>query len=211
MYTPRHFEETRIEVLHELMRGHPLGTLVAMTPRGLEASHIPFEIDPKPEPYGTLRCHLARANTLWRDLSAQTPVMVIFQGADGYISPSWYAAKREHGKVVPTWDYAVVHAHGVPTVIHDAAWLRKLVEGLTHRHEAGRADPWQVSDAPADYIEKLLGAIVGVEIPITRVVGQWKLSQNRSLADRQGVVAGLGQETSAGSADIADVVRATLK
>jgi transcriptional regulator len=210
MYVPRHFEETRVEVLHELIRRRPLGTLVAITPDGLDASHVPFEIDPQPQPFGTLRCHLARANPLWRHLAADGQCMVVFQGEESYISPSWYVAKQEHGKVVPTWDYVTVHAHGAANVTHDAQWLRRLVADLTNRHEQGRADPWQVSDAPADYVEKLLGAIVGVEIPVSRLIGKWKLSQNRSAADRQGVIAGLREQGSDVDAGMASLIDSTL-
>ncbi|HKU17483.1 MAG TPA: FMN-binding negative transcriptional regulator [Steroidobacteraceae bacterium] len=207
MYVPRHFAENRVEVLHDLIRRHPLGVLVAATPDGPEASHVPFEIDPQPQPFGTLRCHLARANPLWEQIAADEPVLVVFQGEHGYVSPGWYPAKQEHGKVVPTWNYVAVHAYGNARVVHDAAWLRRMVEDLTNRHEQGRADPWHVNDAPADYIEKMLGAIVGVEIPLARLIGKWKLSQNRSSADRHGVVAGLGRD---GSAAHAALVKTTL-
>jgi transcriptional regulator len=210
MYLPKHFEESRPQVLHELIRRHPLGVLVAMTPAGLDASHVPFETDPEPAPCGVLRCHVARANALWRHLSADAEVLAIFQGAESYISPAWYPAKEEHGKVVPTWNYVTVHAYGGPTVIHDRAWLRTLVESLTNRHEAGRADPWRVSDAPVEYIEKMLNAIVGIEIPITRLSGKWKISQNRSVADRQGVIDGLAQNPAASYAEMAALIRETL-
>jgi transcriptional regulator len=206
MYVPKHFEETRVEVLHELMRQHPLGTLVAMTAQGLDASHIPFEIDPEPAPFGTLRGHVAKANPLWQTLCNAPATLVVFQGSDAYVSPSWYAAKQDHGKVVPTWNYAVVHAHGQARIVHDAAWLRTLVTALTDRHEDGRADRWRVTDAPADYVEKMLAAIVGVEIPIARLTGKWKVSQNRSAADRRGVVAGLESER-----PLADTVAALIK
>jgi transcriptional regulator len=210
MYVPRPFAETRVEVLHALIRRHPLGALVVATAEGPDASHLPFEIDPDPAPFGTLRCHLARANPLWQQIVADQPVLVMFQGEQGYVSPSWYAAKQEHGKVVPTWDYIAVHAYGPAKVVHDAAWLRRMVEDLTNRHEHGRAQPWRVSDAPAEYVEKLLGAIVGVEIPLTRLIGKWKLSQNRSVADRQGVVAGLESDGSAAQADVAAVIKTTF-
>ena len=210
MYVPRHFAETRVEVLHELIRRQPLGTLVVAAPDGLEASDVPFEIDPEPAPFGTLRCHVARANPIWQQIDPNKPVLVVFQGEQGYVSPSWYAAKQENGKVVPTWNYAAVHAYGLAKAVQDAAWLRRMVEDLTNRHEQGRADPWHVSDAPADYVEKLLGAIVGVEIPVTRMLGKWKFSQNRSTADRQGVIAGLERDGTAAQADVAEVVRTTL-
>jgi transcriptional regulator len=211
MYVPKHFEETRVEVLHALIRRHPLGTLVAVTPQGLDASHIPFEIDPDPAPYGTLRGHVAKANPLWQSLAAAPETLVVFQGSDAYVSPSWYVAKQEHGKVVPTWNYAVavVHAHGTARVVHDAAWLRTLVTALTDHHEEDRADRWRVTDAPAEYVEKMLAAIVGIEIPIARLQGKWKLSQNRSPADRRGVGAGL--ESEGRSADtVAALIREKL-
>ncbi len=210
MYLPKHFEESRPQVLHELIRRHPLGVLVAMTPEGLDASHVPFETDPEPAPCGVLRCHVARANTLWRHLSADAEVLAIFQGAESYISPAWYPAKEEHGKVVPTWNYVTVHAYGKPTVIHDRSWLRTLVEALTNRHEAGRPDPWRVSDAPVEYIDKMLNAIVGIEMPITRISGKWKISQNRSAADRRGVIEGLAETTASSDAGMAALIRQTL-
>ena len=197
-------------MLHELIRRHPLGVLVAMTPEGLDASHVPFETDLEPTPGGVLRCHVARANPLWRHLSADAEVLAIFQGAESYISPAWYPAKEEHGKVVPTWNYVTVHAYGRPRVIHDRSWLRTLVESLTNRHEAGRPDPWRVSDAPVEYIDKMLNAIVGIEIPITRLSGKWKISQNRSAADRRGVIEGLGDATASSDAEMAALIRRTL-
>ncbi len=210
MYVPRHFAETRVDVLHDLIRRFPLGTLVVAGPDGLEASHIPFEIDAQPEPFGTLRCHVARANPLWQHIAADRPVLVVFQGEQGYVSPSWYASKQEGGKVVPTWNYAAVHASGTAQAVQDAAWLRRMVEDLTNRHEHGRADPWHVSDAPAEYVEKLLGAIVGIEIPVTQLIGKWKMSQNRPIADRQGVVTGLERDGTPASVDVAAIVKTSL-
>ena len=210
MYIPRHFAETRVEVLHDLIRRHPLGTLVVPTADGLEASHVPFEISPEPAPFGTLRCHVARANPIWQQIDPNRPVLVVFQGEQGYVSPNWYGTKQENGKVVPTWNYAAVHAYGVAKPVQDAVWLRRMVEDLTNRHELGRVDPWQVSDAPADYVEKLLGAIVGVEITVTRLLGKWKFSQNRSTADREGVIAGLERDGTEAQAGVAAVVKTTL-
>lgn len=206
MYVPKHFEETRVEILHELIRAHPLAALVTLTPDGLDANHIPFEIDPEPVPFGTLRGHIARANFLWRDFSREVQALAIFQGPDSYISPSWYPTKRETGSVVPTWNYAVVHAHGPLRAIEDRRWLRELVERLTNRHEAGRSDPWTVTDAPAAYIDQLLGAIVGLEIPITRLIGKWKVSQNRPAHDQDGVVEGLLREGREAATAMADLV-----
>jgi transcriptional regulator len=190
MYLPKHFEETRVEVLHGLIRAHPLGALVTLTANGLEANHIPFEIDPDPAPFGTLRGHVARANPAWRELS-RGDALIIFQGPQIYVSPSWYPSKREGGKVVPTWNYALVHVYGPLRAVDDAAWLRVFVEKLTDRHEAARPDRWHVTDAPADYVDKMVTAIVGIEISIARIVGKWKVSQNRPAADRVGVAAGL--------------------
>lgn len=189
MYLPKHFEETRVDVLHGLIRAHPLGTLVTAGAGGLEANHVPFEIDPDPAPFGTLRAHVARANPVWRDGAGDA--LVIFQGPESYVTPSWYPTKRESGKVVPTWNYVAVHAYGRLRAIDDPAWLRAFVTRLTDRHEARRAAPGKVSDAPGDYVDQLLAAIVGIELPVARLLGKWKVSQNRPAADRAGVVAGL--------------------
>lgn len=205
MYLPKHFEETRVPVLHALIRAHPLGALVTHGPSGLEANHIPFEIDPEPAPFGTLRGHVARANPVWREGTGDA--LVIFQGPQTYVSPSWYPSKQDGGKVVPTWNYAVVHAYGSLRTIDDRAWLRAFVEKLTDRHEAGRAEPWQVSDAPADYVDKLVSAIVGIEVPLARLVGKWKASQNRAAADRAGVAAGLEAEGGDAGHAMASLVR----
>lgn len=207
MYLPKHFEETRVEVLHGFIRAYPLGALVTQTPGGFEANHIPFEVDPDPKPFGSLRGHVARANPLWRQAAPTAEALVIFQGPDAYISPSWYPTKRTTGKVVPTWNYAVVHAHGVPRFIDDPAWLRAFVERLTDRHEARRREPWKVTDAPADYIDKQVGAVIGLEIPITRLIGKWKVSQNRPPKDRAGVVEGLMGDDQRCAGAMADLVR----
>jgi len=190
MYQPAHFKEERIDVLHQLIRKNPLGALVSMTADGLTANHIPFEVVESPAPFGTLHAHVARANPLWKE-AAGKDVMVIFQGADAYISPSWYPSKKDHGKVVPTWNYAVVHAHGPIKVLDDAEWLHALVCKLTNQHESKMPAPWQVTDAPADFIDTMVKAIVGIEIPLARLVGKWKVSQNRPAADRAGTIAGL--------------------
>ena len=207
MYLPTHFEETRVQVLHALIGAHPLGALVAMTGAGLDANHIPFEVDPEPSPFGTLRGHVARANPVWRGISAGAEALVIFQGPDTYISPSWYETKVETGKVVPTWNYVVVHAHGVPRFIDDRAWLRAFVTRLTERHEAGRQTPWKVTDAPAEYIDAQLGAIIGLEIPIARLVGKWKVSQNRPPRDRAGVIDGLTREAGRAAPEMAKLIQ----
>jgi transcriptional regulator len=207
MYLPQHFAETRVETLHDFMRTNPFAALVALTANGLEANHLPFELDPEPVPFGTLRGHIARGNQLWRQVSADTEALAIFQGPHTYVSPSWYPSKRESGKVVPTWNYIVVHAYGRLRFIDDKVWLHQLVNQLTTRYETGRPEPWQVSDAPEEYIDKQLGAIVGVEVQISRLSGKWKVSQNRSLADRQGVVEGLLREDTPSATAMAEVMR----
>ena len=197
MYLPSHFEETRVEVLHQLIRSHPLGALVTFGADGLNANHVPFEFDPNPAPFGTLRAHVARANPVWREFSREVEPLVIFQGPQIYITPSWYQTKKETGKVVPTFNYIVVHAYGTMRVIEDAGWLRKFVGGLTDRFEAARAQPWAVTDAPEDFVAMQLRAIIGIEISVTRFIGKWKVSQNRPAADQKGVVAGLRESDDA--------------
>jgi transcriptional regulator len=189
MYAPSHFEETRLDALHALIEAHPLGTLVTYGAAGLDADHIPFEIAaPTPDaPFGTLRAHVARANPLSRQDGAA--VMVVFQGPSSYVSPSLYLEKPVSGKVVPTYNYAVVHAHGVLRAVEDPAWTLALLERLTARHELARAAPWSVGDAPPAFVETLLNAIVGIEVPLDRLQGKWKLSQNRPPADQAAVAA----------------------
>jgi transcriptional regulator len=210
MYLPAHFEETNREVLHRLMHDHPLAMLVTHGAGGLDANHIPFELDPSAGPFGTLRGHLARGNPLWRE-AAESEVLAVFQGPQRYISPSWYPSKQEGGKVVPTWNYAVVHAHGPLRVIDDPAWLRGLLVRLTAHHEAAMPVPWQVSDAPEEFIAKQLRAIVGIEIPLSRLTGKWKTSQNRNPADRAGVADGLRRAGNAAALAMADLVDAARR
>jgi transcriptional regulator len=202
MYMPVHFEERDVAVMHRLMRAHPLAAVIAATPDGLDANHIPLLVHEGPGPFGTLHGHVARGNGLWRQGGAA--VLVIFQGPEAFISPSWYPAKQEHGKVVPTWNYAVVHAHGTLLVIDDAASLRAHVDELTRVHETGRDAPWHVTDAPAGFIDQTIKGIVGIEIRIERLIGKWKVGQNRSDADREGAAAALTRE---GSAAMARLVR----
>ena len=203
MYVPKPFAETRVDTLHELMRAHPLATLVTQTADGLDANHIPFEIVATPAPFGTLRCHITRANPLWREHKSDTEALAIFRAADAYISPNWYATKSTDGKVVPTWNYAVVHAHGTMQIIEDHDWLRELVTRLTDRHETGNA-AWKVTDAPPNFITAQLDAIIGIEIPITRLIGKYKTNQNRPAKDRISVVEGLRKE---GNEAMAEMVR----
>lgn len=194
MYQPPLFREDRLEVQHDLIRAHPLGLLISAGPGGLLANPIPFLIDPHGGECGTLRCHMARANPHWRELEAVEECLVVFQGPQDYVTPSWYATKQETGKVVPTWNYATVHAWGRPQVIADAAWLRRQIGDLTLSREGKRAQPWAVGDAPDDFIAAQIKGIIGVEIPISRIEGKWKMSQNRPAADRAGVIAGFREQ-----------------
>jgi len=206
LYLPSSFQETRVDVLHALMRAHPLATLVTLDEAGLVANHIPVQTLSSPPPYGALQGHIARANTLWRQHAPDQEALAVFQGPQVYISPSLYPSKQESGKVVPTWDYAVVHAHGTLRFIHDAAWLLALVARLTDVNEAGRRTPWKVDDAPAEYIHNQLREIVGFEFSITRLTGKWKVSQNRDAADQKGVVDGLHAAGDKESIEIANML-----
>jgi transcriptional regulator len=207
MYLPAHFEETRPEVLQELMQAHPLGLLITQGGSGLQANPIPFvfDADPAGGP-GVLRAHVARANPVWREARTDTESLVVFQGAQAYISPGWYPSKAEHGKVVPTWNYCIVQGRGALRVIDDAAWVHAFVTRLTQHHEQTQARPWAVSDAPADYIATMQRAIVGIEITLTALTGKWKTSQNRSAADREGVARGLAQRSGSDAAEMAALV-----
>jgi transcriptional regulator len=191
MYQPPHFREDRIEVQHGLIRTHPLGLLITAGPGGLQANSIPVLIYSDASERGTLRAHMARGNPQWRELAAVEECLVVFQGPQQYITPSWYPTKQESGKVVPTWNYVTVHAWGRPQVIEDTAWLRRQIEDLTNLKEGARPAPWKVDDAPEEYLASQIKGIVGVEIPIARIEGKWKVSQNRPAVDRAGVVAGL--------------------
>jgi transcriptional regulator len=206
LYLPAHFNETRPEVMHALMRAHPLCTLVTQCDSGLVANHVPVQTLDEPEPLGCIRGHIARANPLWRDYRAETQALAIFQGPQVYISPSFYPSKAETGEVVPTWNYAVVHASGTLRFIQDAGWLRDFVAGLTEAHEAPRSMPWKIGDAPVPYIDKMLSLIVGFEFSIATLSGKWKVSQNRSQADRAGVMRNLQNADDADSHAMAELL-----
>jgi transcriptional regulator len=199
MYVPAHFKETDSDRLHALMHAYPFATLVVNGEGGLTANHLPLELVD-----GKLHGHVARGNELAKLDGAE--VLVIFRGPDAYVSPNWYPSKQETHREVPTWNYAVVHVHGRLRTVTEAAWLRQLLERLTDRHEAGQPQPWQVSDAPEDHIEKNLRAIVGLEITIDRIEGKFKLNQNHPAANRAGVIAGLHQRGGRGDADLADLM-----
>ncbi len=208
MYLPPAFVPADTTPLHALMRAAPLATLVVPTAAGLQANPLPLQLREDAQGW-VLAGHVARANPVWQ-APATGEALAIFSGAQGYVSPGWYPSKAAHGKAVPTWNYATVHAHGSLRWIDDAAWLRQFLEGLTEAHEAGQAHPWRMSDAPEDFIAQMLQAIVGLELRITRLEGKFKLSQNRPAADQQGVLAGLQQQGDAGSAALAQAMQAAL-
>lgn len=205
MYVPSHFAEQDPAALREVARAHPLGALVVAGDDGLDSVHAPFLFDPEPAPLGTLRCHVARANPIWRAIGDGRDVLVLFRGPSAYVTPSWYPTKQATGKVVPTYNYVAVQAKGRARAVADAAWLLQLVSRLTETFESPRAQPWHVSDAPDDYVASMLRAIVGIEIPVASLTGTFKVSQNRNAADRAGVHAGLRER-----ADDTDTAIASL-
>ncbi|SDG30953.1 FMN-binding negative transcriptional regulator [Phytopseudomonas seleniipraecipitans] len=203
MYVPPAFRQTDLPALHREIGNCRVATLVSHGQNGLQASHLPLLLRPDEGRYGTLYGHLARANPHWQVLAEGTEALVMFNGPDAYVSPSWYPAKAEHGKVVPTWNYIAVHAYGRAEVFDDAERLRSLLAGLTERHEGPRPQPWAMDDAPQDYIAGMLRAVVGFALPIERLEGKWKLGQNRSEADRRGVHDGLANSTEPRDRDLA--------
>ena len=204
MYVPPLFKQDDIDVLHDAIRHAGLATLVTLTQDGLIASHVPMLLDTEPAPYGTLLGHLARPNPQARGPAPGVQALAIFQGPDAYITPSWYQTKRATGKVVPTWNYVAIHAYGPIEFFDDAERLRAIVTRLTDRQEGPRADPWAVTDAPADFTDAMLKGIVGFALPIVRLEGKWKMSQNRPAEDRAGVMDGLRAD---GRNDVADLIR----
>ncbi|WP_397450654.1 FMN-binding negative transcriptional regulator [Pseudomonas sp. NA-150] len=207
MYIPSAFKEEDLAILHQQIEGTRLATLVTYGERGLQANHIPLLLSPDQGPYGTLHGHLSKANPQWQELAAGAEVLVIFPGADAYVSPTFYPSKAEHGQAVPTWNYLAIHAYGVAEVFHDAHRLRNLVSALTDKHEAGQPKPWTLEDAPADYIAKMLSAIVGFTIPINRLEGKRKLTQNRSAADIAGVRDKLAASSKLNEQEVAQLMR----
>ena len=191
MYVSTHHQLTDREAIFSLMEAHPLGAWVCLGDDALAANHVPFLLDRSRGPFGTLLGHVARANRVWRELRADTASIVMFQGPQAYITPAWYPSKREHGMVVPTWNYAVAHAHGVARADKDRGWLLDMLHRLTDGQEAAQPAPWRIADAPASYIDKLLGAIVGIEIPINRLEGKLKASQDEAMPDRRSTSAAL--------------------
>ena len=200
MYIPPHFAVTEPAALHRIIREHSLGVLVTQGDGGLDADHLPFEFDSRTGPLGTLLAHVARNNTLWQRCANGSPVMVIFRGAEAFISPSWYPSKHEAHRQVPTWNYEVVHAHGLLTIRDDERFVRGLVARLTRQHEAAEPKPWKMSDSAPDFIDGMLRNIVGVEVAITSLVGKSKLSQNKDARDRLGAADALDER---GHSDLA--------
>jgi transcriptional regulator len=203
MYTPKHFDEPRVEIMHELIRARPLATVVTFDARGLIANHVPLHLSVEPAPLGTLRGHVARANKIPSDVEA----LVVFHGPDAYITPSWYATKKDTGKVVPTWNYAVVHAYGILRLIDDASWVRTQLELLTDQNEKSFSKPWAVSDAPREYTEKLIEQVVGIEIVITKLSGKWKVSQNQPPHNQASVIEGLENSGQPDAISVAKLVK----
>lgn len=212
MYMPSHFSEERIEVLHALIQAHPLAALVSLQDGELEANHIPFLISaPTAEaPHGVLRGHVARNNPVWQSAASSQDALLIFQGAQAYISPRWYEEKQRSGSVVPTYNYAVVHAHGPMRIVEDRQEFLRLLSDLSDNFERKFDQPWKVSDAPAEYVDRMMDMIVGIEIPVRRISGKWKTSQNKSTQDRVNMVDGLREKQDPASRALADVMEQQL-
>ncbi|MEH3085184.1 MAG: FMN-binding negative transcriptional regulator [Xylophilus ampelinus] len=204
MYVPPHFAEHRPEELHRILRAHPLGALVTAGEGGPEADHLPFEFDAGAGAHGVLRAHVARANGLWRRCAGGCPALAIFRGAEAYVSPNWYPSKHATHRQVPTWNYEAVHAHGILRAVDDATFVRGLLARLTRRHEAGEARPWRMGDAPPDFLDRMLAAVVGIELEITRLEGKRKLSQNKEARDG---LAAAAQLEARGGAALAEAMR----
>jgi len=204
MYTPKHFSAPNASALHALMRAYPFATLVVATATDIEINHLPLHLDAA----GVLSGHLARANPLWQAIQAEQPVMAIFHGPHAYVTPSWYATKAQTGRVVPTWNYVVVHVRGTLRLIEDAHWFRSHLAALTVQQEAAFEQPWQLEDAPAGFIDKLMQAVVGIEIDITQLTGKWKVSQNQPPENQLGVLQGLSASEVAHGNTMAEIVQA---
>jgi transcriptional regulator len=205
MFQPDHFRVDDVPEMHALMRARPFAALISSGSAGLYATHLPTVLKEE-GPWGTIECHLARANPHWKDLAAGGEALMIFQGAEGYITPNWYPTKAQTGKAVPTWNYAMVHAYGQPKVMKEKDWLLRHVTELSAQQERSEPQPWAVSDAPESYIDVMLRGIVGFRFEITRLEGKWKMSQNREMQDRLGVVEGLKARASGDDFEIAETV-----
>jgi transcriptional regulator len=211
MYVPAHFKEDRVPVLHDAITKYGFGTLVTSSEQELEASHLPLLLEPEPSPYGTILGHLARANPQWKRVKPGFEALAIFLGPNTYITPSWYPTKQQNGKVVPTWNYLAIHAYGTLNFFDDPDELRAHVSKMTDTHEAPRAEPWAVSDAPADFVKNMVGAIIGFRLVITKLEGKWKMSQNRPQQDVAGVIDGLRREDGESHELVAGIVASRAK
>ncbi|MBM4207753.1 MAG: FMN-binding negative transcriptional regulator [Gammaproteobacteria bacterium] len=211
MYVPKHFEVTDIGLMHELIRDYPLATLITLGKDGINANHIPFYLAQNPQPYGLLQGHVARSNNLLQNINDDLDYLAIFHGSNTYITPNWYATKEETGKVVPTWNYAVVHVYGRLSIIDEPSWLYNQLSTLTDHNEARFSKPWSISDAPQDFTEKLMASIVGIEMTITKLIGKWKVSQNQQERNQESVIAGLTSDNQLGAFHMADLVRNSPK
>ncbi|MEO1545006.1 MAG: FMN-binding negative transcriptional regulator [Pseudomonadota bacterium] len=206
MYQPALFREDRVDVMHQLMRAHPFGLLTSIQAGRVNADHLPMVIHEDLAEKGIIRCHVAKGNPLWLDRAGSSEVLAVFQGPQAYVTPSWYPSKKVHGKVVPTWNYAVVHARGTLEFRDDHGWLMEHLSELTARHEGRRLKPWHVSDAPKDYMTRQFKGLVGVEIQVTELEGKWKVSQNKDAGDRKGVQEGLLREPDPSAAEVSELV-----
>jgi len=205
MFLPDHFRVEDVPEMHALMRARPFAALVSAGPAGLYGTHLPTVLKDEGT-FGTIECHLSRANPHWKDLAEGGEAMMIFQGPDGYITPNWYVTKAQTGKAVPTWNYAIVHAYGRPAVMKEKDWLLRHVTELTDQQERSEAHPWKVSDAPASYVDVMLRGIVGFRFEIARLEGKWKMSQNRETQDRVAVIDGLKSRAAGDDLEIAEAV-----
>lgn len=208
MYEPSHFKVEDREALYQVIRANPLATLVTAGEGGLLANPVPFVLHAEPGGQALLRAHLARPNPQWREVAAGAEILLVFTGVERYVTPAWYASKREHGKVVPTWNYVTVQVRGPARIVEDPAWLRAHLDQLTRQQEAPRAEPWAVSDAPEPFVAAQMRGIVGIEIEIASLIGKFKLSQNRQEADKRGVFNGLSADPESESQAMASLVRA---
>jgi len=207
VYIPKANEETRLPVLHDFLRAHPFATLVTMGNAGMIATHLPLVLEDDGSEFGLLKGHISRANTQWKDINTSIDALAIFAGDHHYITPNWYPSKHQDGKQVPTWNYVVTHCYGPLKFIEDPQWLLAHLETLTTIHEASSPIPWKIADAPPEFIKALLNGIIGLELPVRKIEGKWKLSQNRSQQDRQGVVEGLTQLDTPESLAMSDLVK----
>ena len=211
MYLPPVFREDKIEVMHDLIKRQSFATLITLDGGEICANHLPFIIHPELSEHGTLRGHISKGNPLWKSLSTSDTVLAIFQGADHYISPNWYPSKQDHHKEVPTWNYAVVHAHGTLTIIEDQGWLKSHLNELTNHHERNQQEPWKVSDAPEKYVDQQINGIAGIEIVISKLEGKWKAGQNKKEKDIIGAAEALSEIESSSAKSMSKIMAERIR